>query len=639
MQSLLVSLCILFSNTVRSKKYGQANSNTRGFDGEYGVIIMGAGMSGVSAATELCANGMDPNDILIIDGADYIGGRTNVGEFGGYSLNVGASWLMGSCAFCNESFKEEFELNPMFEIAEEIGLLFVEENWESEKYFDPLQGDPIDYEALDDAYDAYYKAYDCVQAQYWSTIGNPSYDPWKADDSMGLALANCNWTSDTMYQNFVEWYEWDFETAVEPEQCSAFSTIDVLQNTYGPNDLYITDPRGYHGIVMELANGLIDKGVTIELNHMITYVSYGDDHVTVRTENGKTYTGKYGINTFSVGVLQSETVEFSPSLPTWKQEVIDKHLMADYAVMYIQWPYDWWSVISNNSEQLLFIQEEKGYFPWAKDLNHWKYFEGSLITRVDIENDLAQRIQSQSKDDTIDEYLAKLALFVDDVPEPLDVMITNWTNYKFSLGAFPEWAAGFTLDDWDLMQDPVCNLHFAGDGTSMEQWGYMSGAYLEGIRAAQDIALCITDPMNAMCQLCSDDEYDDSRRSKSESDSKSTSDDSSDRSSASNRGKKSQANSNARGFDGEEYRKDESMDTDTKIVRLTVVGVTCFCIVLVVIGGWCLCGKKGKRHRLGTKRVPLGSSDDEDTEEEEIHVAAETECVIKVHDTRVNIAQ
>eukprot|EP01083_Nonionella_stella_P017756 49739_1 len=154
----------------------------------------------------------------------------------------------------------------------------------------------------------------------------------------------------------------------------------------------------------------------------------------------------------------------------------------------------------------------------------------------------------------------------------------------------------------------------------MEQWGYMSGAYLEGIRAAQDIALCIADPMNAMCQLCSDDEYDDPRRSKSESDSKSTSDDSSDSANAINKGKKSQANSHARGFDGEEYRKDESMDTDTKIVRLTVVGVTCFCIVLVVIGAWCLCGKKSKRHRLGTKRVPLGSSDDEDTEEEEIHV-------------------
>eukprot|EP01083_Nonionella_stella_P304649 1059544_1 len=433
MQSLLVSLCILSSNIVRSKTYD--------------VIVMGAGMSGVSAATELCANGMDPNDILIIDGADYIGGRTNVAEFGGYSLNTGASWLMGSCAFCNESFKEEFELNPMFEIAEEIGLLFTEENWESEKYFDPLQGDPIDYEALDDAYDAYYKAYDCVQAQYWSTIGNPSYDPWKADDSMGLALANCNWTSDTMYQNFVEWYDWDFETAVQPEQSSAFST-NVVQNIYGPNDLYITDPRGYHGIVMELANGLIDKGVTIQLNHVITYVSYGDDHVTVRTENGKTYTGKYGINTFSVGVLQSDTVEFTPSLPTWKQEVIDKHLMADYAVMYIQWPYDWWSAISNGSDQLLFIQEEKGYFPWAKDLNHWKYFEDSLITRVDIENDLARRIQSQSIEDTIDEYMAKLSLYLDGVPEPSDVLITNWTNNRFAMGSFADWPSGFTLDDW-----------------------------------------------------------------------------------------------------------------------------------------------------------------------------------------------
>eukprot|EP01083_Nonionella_stella_P047221 126368_1 len=111
MQSLLVSLCILSSNIVRSKTYD--------------VIVMGAGMSGVSAATELCANGMDPNDILIIDGADYIGGRTKVSEFGGHSLNVGASWLEGGCVWCNESIKERFEVNPMLQLAEEFGIAFV----------------------------------------------------------------------------------------------------------------------------------------------------------------------------------------------------------------------------------------------------------------------------------------------------------------------------------------------------------------------------------------------------------------------------------------------------------------------------------------------------------------------------------
>eukprot|EP01083_Nonionella_stella_P156094 505066_1 len=90
MPSFLVRLCCIWSlNPAQSKKYE--------------VVIMGAGMAGIAAATELCENGMDPKDILIIEGSDYVGGRTKVSEFGGYSLNVGASWLKGACAFCNES--------------------------------------------------------------------------------------------------------------------------------------------------------------------------------------------------------------------------------------------------------------------------------------------------------------------------------------------------------------------------------------------------------------------------------------------------------------------------------------------------------------------------------------------------------
>eukprot|EP01083_Nonionella_stella_P197011 724574_1 len=349
--------CIWSLNSVQSQKIKK-----------YEVVIMGAGMAGIAAATELIKNGMNPKDILIIEGADYIGGRTKVSEFGGHSLNVGASWLKGGCVSCNESLKERFEVNPMLQLAEEFGIAFVADNFESEIYFDPLYGDPINHTALYAAYDDYYQAYECVQAQYGNTTDTPDYDPSKEDDSYAFALSNCGWTPKTNLQTFVEWYDWDFESAVETVQSSAFSTNSIYA-IYGPDELYITDPRGFAGITIGLADQLIDKGVTIKLNQMVTSVSYGDNHVTVRTESGKKYSGKYGINTFSLGVLQSRTVEFKPTLPTWKQDAIDKHLMADSAVMYIQWPYDWWSDISNYSEQLLFIDEDKGYFPWAKDLN------------------------------------------------------------------------------------------------------------------------------------------------------------------------------------------------------------------------------------------------------------------------------
>eukprot|EP01083_Nonionella_stella_P150974 481851_1 len=169
MSSFFGTLFYIWSlNTVQSKKYE--------------VVIMGAGMAGIAAATQLIEDGMNPKDILIIEGADYIGGRTKVSEFGGHSLNVGASWLEGGCVWCNESIKERFEVNPMLQLAEEFGIAFVSDDFESEIYFDARHGDLINHTELHDAYDDYGQAYKCVQAQYESTIGTPQFDPSKEDD-------------------------------------------------------------------------------------------------------------------------------------------------------------------------------------------------------------------------------------------------------------------------------------------------------------------------------------------------------------------------------------------------------------------------------------------------------------------------
>ena len=75
--SLLLCIC-----------YGQQQN-------EYDVIIMGAGMSGISAATTLYENNV--TNILIIEAQNYIGGRMKTINFTDYRLNRGASWIQGAC--------------------------------------------------------------------------------------------------------------------------------------------------------------------------------------------------------------------------------------------------------------------------------------------------------------------------------------------------------------------------------------------------------------------------------------------------------------------------------------------------------------------------------------------------------------
>ncbi|KAG8044379.1 hypothetical protein GUJ93_ZPchr0257g6571 [Zizania palustris] len=57
------------------------------------VIVVGAGMSGISAGKRLSEAGI--TDLLILEATDHIGGRMHKQNFGGINVEVGANWVEG----------------------------------------------------------------------------------------------------------------------------------------------------------------------------------------------------------------------------------------------------------------------------------------------------------------------------------------------------------------------------------------------------------------------------------------------------------------------------------------------------------------------------------------------------------------
>ena len=57
------------------------------------VLILGAGMAGISAAKRLKDLGID--DFLIIEGSDKIGGRVQQQQLGDYTVQTGCLWFYG----------------------------------------------------------------------------------------------------------------------------------------------------------------------------------------------------------------------------------------------------------------------------------------------------------------------------------------------------------------------------------------------------------------------------------------------------------------------------------------------------------------------------------------------------------------
>lgn len=55
------------------------------------IIIVGAGASGVAAATKLVSNGF--KNVTILEGGNRYGGRVNTIQYGANVLDMGAQWF------------------------------------------------------------------------------------------------------------------------------------------------------------------------------------------------------------------------------------------------------------------------------------------------------------------------------------------------------------------------------------------------------------------------------------------------------------------------------------------------------------------------------------------------------------------
>lgn len=59
------------------------------------IVIIGAGASGVAAATKLLANGF--KHVQILEASNRLGGRINTIPFGANVVDMGAQWLELCC--------------------------------------------------------------------------------------------------------------------------------------------------------------------------------------------------------------------------------------------------------------------------------------------------------------------------------------------------------------------------------------------------------------------------------------------------------------------------------------------------------------------------------------------------------------
>lgn len=175
--------------------------------------------------------------------------------------------------------------------------------------------------------------------------------------------------------------------------------------------------------------------------------------------------------------------------------------MGTYTKIFLQFPPDkvFWP---KDTQYFLYADPvERGRYPVFQSLDAPGFLEGSGIIFVTVVHDQSYRVESQSDEKTKDEVLSVLRdMFgADQVPDPIDFMYPRWSLEPWAHGSYSNWPWGVTLEMHQNLRANIGRLHFAGEATSAEYFGFLQGAWYEGQNAGQTVAACIQGANQSSC--------------------------------------------------------------------------------------------------------------------------------------------
>lgn len=467
------------------------------------VIIIGAGMSGVSSAKRLQENGI--NKILILEASSRVGGRMRSAAFAGVTVNLGAGWISGLDPMAPE-------LHPVYEMAQTCGgeplrgSIF---DGESVSFYDSQGGTNFTGEkAL--RYDDYYAAFDGASV----IAANLTENGQCAGASYRYALNSSGWVPTTPEDNWIDWSNFDLSEGELPVTGSAcFAVIDdTFTDFTSPDTAYgssytVTDAEGYDKLPKCLIEKVLeDEQARLQFDSKVTEIDWSNENCVCITANMIRYCARYAISTVSVGVLRSNAIRFVPELPESKNEVLQKFTMARYTHLLVEFSEVFW----DDTDTINHIHEDRGYFAQFFNL-HRAFPENPKALKVFISGDLTERVLGQSEADTA----AEIEQIMTNIYPGRNVNLTNilipdwWLNPLF-LGTWGHRNVNITLEDPPKLASPINNLYFSGEATSTRFWGYVHGAYYTGIDTADKIiqienkatTVQISSLVLGLCTLC-----------------------------------------------------------------------------------------------------------------------------------------
>ncbi|SJL08438.1 related to polyamine oxidase precursor [Armillaria ostoyae] len=479
------------------------------------VLILGGGVAGVIAARTLHERGID--NFVIIEARDELGGRMKSQPFAGYTIELGANW----CVLRNSFYVQQADTivdrrvqgtqtgtgpaNPIFELALKHNVTTQYNDFYGSITTYDTTGE-VDYlDVFNDAVDAYSaltvtggarvtgSLVDLTSKTGYALNGVKPRDPYEmaaeyyqASISITITYSLRMTLGRSLIGNMLK-------NLIRPRGLLRLGhannfTFDADEGGFSEDNLLAIDQRGFKALIQLEAQEFLQPE-HVSLNSTVKTISYSRDGAQVTLTSGETIEGDYALCTFSIGVLQDDYVTFEPPLPDYKMEAIQSMTMATYTKIFLKFPEKFWF----DTELALYADPTRGTYPVWQSLDHPNFFPGSGLIFATVTGDWSLRVEALSDKQVQDEAMDVLRKMYPNVtiPEPTEFLFPRWNSDPLYRGSYSNWPPSFFSQHHNNLRSNIDRLYFAGEATSQKYFGFLQGAYDEGLKVATNMVECM----------------------------------------------------------------------------------------------------------------------------------------------------
>jgi monoamine oxidase len=337
------------------------------------VIVVGAGVSGLTAARDLTEAGYD---VTVVEGRDRLGGRIHTVDDLGPPLDLGASWIHGVRG------------NPITELAD--GTEIPRSPTDSDNGWLYL---PDGERATGRQEAAIYDQY----TELLAAVEGPR-ERREADISLGRAMERVvrrrGWSEAEQVA-----VGYAVSVTIEHEYAGGVDELSLFWWDAGkgfPGGDVLLPETGYAWLPILLADGLdVRRGEPVEL------IERGADGVRVRTTTGEGR-ADHVVVTVPLGVLQRGTITFEPALPARTQQAIARLGMGLLDKLWLRFPRVFWD---RDVDLFGYVSTEHGR--WNEWYDLWHHTGEPILIGFNAA-DYARRLEPQSDAEIVADAMSVL---------------------------------------------------------------------------------------------------------------------------------------------------------------------------------------------------------------------------------------